>query len=194
MTATYPTDRPTGADTANPLVRATLALERATVLDLLTRMVAPAAHAVVASPRRRDLLQGRWLGHAVHPLLVMVPVGAWSSVSVLDLVGGPGARPAARTLTGVGILTSVPAAVTGLAEWADANQRDRRTATVHAISNSVGLSLYLKSWRARRRGQHARGAALALGGLAAAGVGGYLGGHLTQVRKVGSHHPAYVGS
>jgi hypothetical protein len=96
MTATYPTDRPTGADTPNPLVRATLALERATVLDLLTRMVAPAARAVVASPRRRDLLQGRWLGHAVHPLLVMVPVGAWSSVTVLDLVGGPGARPAAQ--------------------------------------------------------------------------------------------------
>jgi hypothetical protein len=88
----------------------------------------------------------------------------------------------------------VPAAATDLAEWADANQRDRRTATVHAISNSVGLGLYLKSWRARRRGQHARGAALALGGLTAAGVGGYLGGHLTQVRKVGSHHPAYVGS
>jgi uncharacterized membrane protein len=194
MTATYPADTASDPGASNPLVRATLALEGATALDALTRLVAPAARALVRSPERRDLLQGRWLGHAVHPVLVMVPVGAWSSVSILDLVGGPAARPAARTLTGVGILASVPAAVTGLAEWADANQRDRRTATVHALSNSIGLAFYVRSWRARRKGQHARGAALAVAGSAAVGVGGYLGGHLTMVRKVGSHHPAYVGT
>lgn len=87
----------------------------------------------------------------------------------------------------------MPDAGTGLAEFAGAGQCDRRTAAVHSLANSVGLVLYVRSWRARRRGEDRRGAALALGGLTATGVGGFLGGHLTQVRKVGSHHPAFVG-
>lgn len=197
MSATYPADATASGDptaSPNPLVRATLALERATVLDHLTRAVEPVANAVVSSPRRRDLLQGRWLGHAVHPVLVLVPVGAWTSATLLDVVGGQEGRSAARTLTGIGVLSFVPAALTGWAEWADANQRDRRTATVHALSNATGAWCYAASWRARRRGDHGRGARLAAAGLTAVSVGGYLGGHLAQVRKVGSHHPAYVGA
>jgi hypothetical protein len=51
--------------------------------------------------------------------------------------------------------------------------------------------VYAASWLARRRGRHGTGAKLALAGAAIAGVGGYLGGHLTEARKVGSHDPAF---
>ncbi len=195
MTATYPGQTTVSGSTARPplLVRATLALENATALDPLTRAVEPLVDGLVSSPVRKDLLQGRWLGHALHPVLVMVPTGSWTAATVLDLVGGEGGRSAARTLVGLGVLTAVPSAWTGWAEWSDANQRDRRTATVHALVNATGIAAYTASWRARRKGDHRRGARLAAAGLAAVSVGGYLGGHLAQVRKVGSHHPAYVG-
>ena len=49
------------------------------------------------------------------------------------------------------------------------------------------------SWLARRRGRHVRGAALALVGGLALGVGGFLGGHLSVARKVGSRVPELSG-
>lgn len=193
MTATYPDDDGTGSrETAHPnaLVRAALAIERTEALDPLTRLVAPVAQRLVASPGRRALLQGRWLGHSAHPFFVTVPLGLWTGVSVLDVCGGESGRDAARTMTGLGLLIVVPSALTGLAEWADTNQRDRRTATVHALANSTAAVLYTASWRLRRRGEHRRGALLAAAGYAVVNVGGFLGGHLTEARKVGSHHPA----
>ena len=194
LLTTRTTGAPSAAGRPNALHRATLALERTRALDGASRLVAPLAEAVVGTPARRDALQGHWLGHSLHPILVMVPVGAWTSVSVLDLAGGEQARPAAQMLTGLGLLASVPSVVTGLAEWAGAGPRDRRTATVHAAVNAVSLVLYVRSWRARRRGQHSTGARLAAAGLGVAGVGGYLGGHLTEARKVSSRHPVYAAS
>jgi uncharacterized membrane protein len=192
MTATYPTDHPATAPRPNRLVRWTLALERSTAMDGAARLVAPVADALVRSPGRRAALQGRWAGHALHPVLVTLPLGTWTAVSVLDVMPSDAHRETAQTLTGLGVLAALPAAVTGLAEWADTNQRDSRTATAHALANSAALALYTLSWRARRGGRHARGALLAAGALGVSGVGGYLGGHLAQVRKVGSHHPAFT--
>jgi hypothetical protein len=38
-------------------------------------------------PRRKlkDMLNGTWLGHALHPVLTDVPLGAWSATTLLDL-------------------------------------------------------------------------------------------------------------
>jgi nitrite reductase/ring-hydroxylating ferredoxin subunit len=49
---------------------------------------------------------------------------------------------------------------------------------VHALCNTAGLLAYVLSWRARRRGHHGRGVALAMAGSAAATVAAGLGGHL----------------
>jgi hypothetical protein len=190
---TYPGDSGDGGR-GHPLVRGALAVERAQWLDHLVKMVEPVANAVVGSTGRRDLLQGRWLSHSAHPFFVTVPLGVWTGVSALDVFGGSWTRDACRTLTGLGVLVAVPSALTGLAEWSDTNTRDRRTATVHALVNSVGVVLYAGSWLARRRGQHRRGALLAATGYSFVNVGGFFGGHLTEARKVGSHHPAIASS
>jgi hypothetical protein len=42
----------------------------------------------VVTGRGRELLGGRWLGHSLHPLLTDLPLGCWSSASLLDLLGG----------------------------------------------------------------------------------------------------------
>lgn len=184
----------TGGDmsaSADPFLPVMTSLEGATALDPVVRLLNPVADALVADPARRDALQGRWLGHALHPLLTDLPIGFWTSASVLDLLGGRSARPAATLLTALGVASAVPTALTGMAEYAPIEQRDKRVAIVHATANSAALLCYTASLAARIRGRHVRGVALALAGSTVATVGGYLGGHLTEARKVGSHDPAF---
>ena len=173
------------------VVQLTKRLEQNAGLDGVTRLLQPAADVLLADRRRADALQGMWLGHALHPLMTFLPLGSWVSATVLDLAGGPDSRQAAQRLVGVGIVTAVPTALTGLAEYGPLQPRDKRVAAVHALSNSLALSLFAASWKARKKGSHTRGAALGLTAHLATGLGGYLGGHLTEARKVSSRHPAY---
>jgi uncharacterized membrane protein len=178
--------------TTPPPVALTKRLEETAALDRVVRVVRPWADALVASPLRRNLLRGSWLGHALHPALTDVPIGFWASATVLDLVGGSDARPAARRLVGLGILAAGPTALTGWAEWSDIGEREQRVGVLHAASNVAALSLYTASWVARRGGQHRRGTTLALAATGVLGLGGYLGGHLVSARKVGSLDPAFA--
>lgn len=148
------------------------------VLALVSRTIGPG--------RVRDALSGSFLGHPLHPLLTDVPIGAWTSALILDLSGGPGARPAARRLIGAGVLAALPTATTGWVEWSDSagtNPGTRRVGIVHAAANITALSLYGASYVARRRGRGGRG--LALAGAGALAVGGHLGGHLSYVHGEG---------
>jgi uncharacterized membrane protein len=180
------------AGATSPFVRTARAVERTTALDSVDRAVRPVAAALIRNPTARSILHGHWLGHAVHPLLTDLPIGMWTSASVLDLVGGKGSAPSARRLVGAGLLAALPTAVTGAAEWGAVDaQRDRRTGLVHAAANTVALGFYAASWRARGRGAQTRGAGLALAGALATGVGGFFGGHLIEARKVSSRNPAF---
>ncbi len=179
-----------GTDTP-PTVRWTQRLESATALDWPVRVVRPVAEALVSDPARRDALHGKWLGHALHPVLTDLPIGFWTSAVVLDLLGGRQSRPAAARLLGLGVVSAVPAMVTGYAEWAEAGQREKRVGVVHAASNAAALALFACSLDARRKDRHARGVLLGLAGSAAVTFGGYLGGHLTSARKVSTRHPAF---
>lgn len=177
--------------TETPLVRWTRRLEETTVLDGTVRALAEPVRATFATGARGAALRGDWLGHALHPIMTDLVIGSWTSATVLDVVGGKGSRTAAQRLVGVGLLAVGPTAWTGWAEWSGAQTREQRVGLVHAVSNAVSAGVYVGSWRARRRGQHVKGAGLALAGAAVSGVGAYLGGHLAIARKVGSHHPAF---
>jgi uncharacterized membrane protein len=174
------------------LVRASAALERATALDGVVDAARPVAARLVSGPARRWVLHGQGLGHAVHPFLTDVPLGAWMSASVLDLAPGVrGGRPA-QTLVGTGLLAAVPTVVTGWAEWAAADRETQRVGVVHAGANTVSVVLYGASWLVRRRGRHRTGALLALAGGAVSGVGGYLGGHMAIARNAGTRDRTFV--
>ena len=175
-----------------PPVALTRRLEESTALDPVVSALRPVAGALVAKPVVRDVLRGTWLGHALHPLMTDAPIGFWVSASVLDLVGGPGARPSAQRLVGLGLLLAAPTAWTGWAEWSDSGQREQRVGVVHAAANGAAVALYLASWAARRSDRHRRGTTLGLAASGALGLGGYLGGHLVSARKVGSRHPAFA--
>ena len=136
----------------------------------------------------KDALSGTWLGHALHPLLTDVPVGTWTSATLLDLFGGEGSRAASQRLIGVGLLAAGPTAWSGWSDWADTEPADdkvRRIGIVHAIANGAAAALYGASLVARRRGAHTTGVALGLAGAGAVGAGGWLGGDLAFARGVG---------
>ncbi len=86
----------------------------------------------------RDLLTGRWLGHAVHPVLTDLPIGFWTSAFTLDLIGGRRSRAAAQRLVGLGVLSVA------------AHRRERRGGLVrHDRRGATGRA---RARRAQHRG------------------------------------------
>jgi uncharacterized membrane protein len=166
-------------------------LENQSGLDPLVANLHDKVDRLIAPPSVRPALQGRWLGHALHPALTDVPLGLFMATNVLDLLPVQGSRRSAERLLALGLAAAPAAAVTGWAEWHDAGTREQRVGLVHAALNVSGLVLYGLSLRSRRRDRHVMAVALALGGSAVATAAGYLGGHLTAVRKVSSSNPAF---
>ena len=165
-------------------------LEQASGLDPAAKAVEGGVRRVLRKGAVADALHGTWLGHPVHPILIGLPIGFWSSALVLDLTGGD--RTAARRLVAAGVLSVLPTAATGLADWSELGEfeRPKRVGLVHAATNSLTTLVYAASWLARRRGDEARGTALALAGTLGLTVGGYLGGHLSYSQGVGVNRNA----
>ncbi|HEX5336588.1 MAG TPA: DUF2231 domain-containing protein [Propionicimonas sp.] len=165
-------------------------LEQDATLGRLAAKLSPPFDALLGEGPVGDTLRGRTVGHALHPLLVQVPLGALLSASALDLVQGARAADQSRFLMGVACLSALPAALAGWAEWTHADDRTKRVGVAHAALNVAGVVASVASYLARRRGWSPAGAVLT--GLAgtAFGLGGLLGGHLSLVRKYASHDPA----
>lgn len=160
-------------------------------MDRVTQPLQRLAGRMVEPRLVRNTLSGTGLGHPLHPMLTDVPIGAWSMAAVLDLTSGRSGAAAAQRLVGIGVLSSVPAAATGASDWADTYGPEQRVGLIHAASNVTALVLQTSSWLARRRGRRTTGILLSGAGLAAVGVGGYLGGHLSYALGVGVNHTAF---
>jgi uncharacterized membrane protein len=152
-------------------------LDGATALDPAVDAYAAVADRVVPKGPVRDVLQGSWLGHPLHPLLTDLAIGFWTSASVLDLTGRRG-RWAADAMLVLGTVSALPTVAAGIADWTAMPRDKQRTGVVHAASNAVATALYTASIVARARGRRGRGVALQLAGTSAATLGGFLGGHL----------------
>jgi nitrite reductase/ring-hydroxylating ferredoxin subunit/uncharacterized membrane protein len=166
-------------------------LERLAALEAVDGLAKPLAKAVrglKAPAKVNEALSGTWLGHPVHPLLIVVPMGSWISAVLLDWLGGKDAETAADLLVGAGLAGAVPTVATGYSDWADtepASDTVRRIGIVHAAFNATAAGLFAASLAARAADARGRGKLLALAGLGSVGVGGYLGGHLTYAEGVG---------
>lgn len=160
------------------------------VVDPLAKRIAAATGQALPPGPVKDALSGTWIGHALHPALTDLVVGSWTSAFILDLVGGERAREAADTLVGVGILSALPTAATGLSDWVDTAGREQRMGFVHGAGNVAALGTYALSYVARRRGRRGLGVALGMLGAGIASFTAYLGGHLVFDRSVGVNQTA----
>ena len=160
-------------------------LERDSRLDKAVAAGQRAAR-LIRPGKVRDGLHGVWLGHPLHPVLVQVPVGAWLSASIVDLLGDD---RSARRLTAAGLAAAVPAAVAGAADWSEQHEQQMRVGVVHAAANVVAMSLYGASLLARGP---RLGRALRLAGLASAAASGLAGGHISFRLAGGANHAEQV--
>jgi nitrite reductase/ring-hydroxylating ferredoxin subunit len=122
---------------------------------------------------------------------VRLPLGCWTSAALLDLF--PGTERASRTLIAAGLASSLPATATGLADWSALHRHQQRVGLVHAASGACAATLFSASLIARASGFGRAGKLLSAGGLTAATVGGYLGGHLALRLGAGASHAEPVG-
>ena len=163
-------------------------LESVEALDGLGRPAGRVVRGLISVGVPKGVLSGAWLGHALHPILTDIPIGAWTSSVLLDWTGGRDSRSASDRLVLAGVLAAGATVVTGWSDWADAEQASaavRRSGLLHAAANATATALMIGSYVARKRGARGRGRMLSLAGSAALGAGGWLGGHLSYTLGAG---------
>ena len=161
-------------------------LEHAVTLDQVAQPLTRAVRRGLPPGAKADALHGVWLGQPVHPALITLPLGFWTSATVLDFVPGTGRAP--RVLLALGLAGAVPAAAAGFADWSSLHREQQRVGLVHAASGASASALFAASLLARIAGRDGGGRLLALGGLAAMTTGGFLGRHLAFGLGAGASH------
>jgi uncharacterized membrane protein len=137
----------------------------------------------------------KFAGHAVHPMLIVFPLGLLVTAAAFDVLYLVTDRPRFATAAAFAIAAGVlGGGVAGLAGWLDwiaipAGTRAKRVGLAHGVGNVVVLLLFAGSWLLRR-GEPAweptgLGLALELVGLALGGVTGWLGGELVERLGIG---------
>jgi nitrite reductase/ring-hydroxylating ferredoxin subunit len=172
-----------------PYAQIVAAVEEIPGLEPLSEWLVKALDPLTRRRTLMDLLQGRWLGHALHPVLSDVPLGLWTSVPVLDLIGDD---TGATMLVAVGCVAAGATAATGAADWSVTYGRDRRLALAHGLVNTAALALQVGSLAARLRGRRGRGRLLSVAGLATGAAAAYLGGDLVFDRALAVNHTAWL--
>jgi nitrite reductase/ring-hydroxylating ferredoxin subunit/uncharacterized membrane protein len=173
-------------------------IQDSNVLDGAAHLLQPAVKSVFSSvpegQRVRQALHGTWLGHALHPVLTDLPIGAWTMAAVFDAVGtrDSSAARAADICVAAGVVTAVPTAITGLNDWSEIFGRPARVGVAHALCNVAATTLYAGSLIARRSNR-ALGVQLAYCGFGVMMLGGVLGGHLVFAQQIGVNRSAGQG-
>ena len=136
-----------------------------------------------------------WLGHPLHPVVIALPVGAWTVSAWFDArsaaTNDPRDEHAADGALRLGVAGAVAAAVTGLVQYNDTEDGVRRETTVHAALNNVALGLYVTSAALRTRGRRPLARKLAAAGLAVVSVSGWIGGDIAFRHGVGVRLQAF---
>lgn len=132
----------------------------------------------------QDFLNGVWLGHSLHAVLVDVVVGGATAALLLDLLrvvfGVEGLETATTWIVGLVWLAGIGAIVTGLTDFKDtsADTVTRDVTGLHGIINIVGLGGFAFSTMQRLNGNHDAAFWGLLAGYAIISLGAYIGGHV----------------
>ncbi len=143
----------------------------------------------------------RALGHPVHPMLIVFPLGLFVTAVIFDLIHLAGDNEVFGQVgywnIVAGILGALLAAVTGLADWTKIprDTRAKRIGLLHGAANTVVLLIFVLAWILRSDNQeHTLSAGLLVIevlALAVAGVAAWLGGELVDRLGIGVHDDAH---
>jgi len=132
----------------------------------------------------RDLLNGTWLGHSLHAVLVDVVVGGLTAVVLLDVLrvffGVDGLDTAATWVLGLAVLSSLGAILSGLTDYKDTapSSAERDVAGLHGLINIAATVLFIISLVQRLGSAHDAGFWVLLIGYLVVSVGAFIGGHV----------------
>jgi nitrite reductase/ring-hydroxylating ferredoxin subunit len=91
-------------------------------------------------------------------------------------------------LNTIGILSAIPTALSGLADYSSIKQNAVKEGMLHAGTNSAAFVLHLLGWQARWRQKWFQGLIWSNLGTAVASVGAWLGGDLVYRLRVGVNY------
>jgi len=152
-------------------------------------------HPKEPSYRVKDALNGVWLGHPLHPALVYVPLGAWTSSVVLDMAWlsrqEKGIAWSSDILMWTGLVGATGSAVSGITNWVDTDGPELRTGMLHALLNGSATLLNLTSALLRLTGRRRTAIGLSTMAYAMTIYSAYVGGELAYSSAIEVNHVAW---
>ncbi len=133
-------------------------------------------------------------GHAIHPMLIVFPLGLLATSLVFDIIhaagGADGFALASFYMIPAGVIGGLAAAVFGLVDWLaiPKQSRARWVGAIHGIGNVIVVALFVISWALRYGDPLHPGAAsivLSIIAVLLALVTGWLGGELVERLSIG---------
>src|SRR5215203_654745 len=138
--------------------------------------------------------RAKLFGHAIHPILIVYPLGLLSAAVIFDVIYLVTANPTWTTVSfwmiAAGIVGGLLAAVFGLIDYLNipGGTRANRIGLLHGLVNLCVMILFIASWLLRRNSPEVPSTiafALSFIGVAASLLGGWLGGELVERLGVG---------
>jgi uncharacterized membrane protein len=139
------------------------------------------------------------LGHPVHQILVMFPIGMFGFAVVCDAAKALTTTrrskglwaEAARRAIAAGLVGTGIAAPFGLLDYVAIpnGTRAKTIGRVHGLGNVAVIGLFAASWLVRSAGRPRLGAALATGGIALVSATAWLGTELINRLGIGVYEP-----
>jgi len=132
----------------------------------------------------QDLLNGSWLGHSLHAVLVDVVIGGATAALLLDVLrvffAVDGLETATTWVLALAGLSAIGAVITGLTDYKDTapNSAERDIAGLHGLINIVATVGFGISILQRLGGSHDGAFWVLLVAYLVVSVGGYIGGHV----------------
>ena len=145
--------------------------------------------------------RAKLLGHAIHPIMIVFPLGLLSTGVIFDVIyllwGNPTFATVAYYMFAAGIIGGFAAAIFGAIDWLaiPSGTRAKSVGVYHAFGNVVALLFFIGSWWLRRdvpERPETMASILAIAGLGFALVGGWLGGELVERLGVGVDDGAHL--
>jgi nitrite reductase/ring-hydroxylating ferredoxin subunit len=130
----------------------------------------------------QDFLNGSWLGHSLHPVVVDVVVGGSTAALLLQLLSWFGVadlRVAILWVLALTWLAGLSAIVSGLTDFKDtATGDERHVVGLHGLINIVATIILIGAFLALLAEADALGGWLIVAGFAVLSVGAFIGGHV----------------
>jgi nitrite reductase/ring-hydroxylating ferredoxin subunit/uncharacterized membrane protein len=146
----------------------------------------------------QDFLNGSWLGHSLHAVLVDVVIGAATAALLLDVLrrffGIEGLELAATWVVGLAWISGVGSIVTGLTDFKDTNGDTpaRDLTALHGVINFFATGGFAFSTQLRINGSHDAAFWTLVAGYLLVSVGGYIGGHIVYKHGYAVNHNAHA--